>query len=127
VWESEHGLSDYFGQWHECVPTELLHKSYLRFCRDHRLPDPLSREQLGASLREMGVKQWRAAQRSDHRHHAIGEEITDEPTGPDGKHTTRKARLIEKDRPPGYRFGTLNKARAVFAKATKLSFEWEKP
>jgi hypothetical protein len=126
VWESQLGLSDYFGHWHECVPTELLHRSYLRFCRERRLADPLSREWLGRSFREMKVKRWRVAQRAAQRCYVTGEEIADVPTGAGSDHTTRKARLIEKDRPPGYRLGSLNNARSVFEKATKLPFDWEK-
>ena len=51
VFTSEIGLEDAFHEWLDPISTELLFKSYEKFCRAHNERHPLSRELLGRWLR----------------------------------------------------------------------------
>ena len=51
VFTSEIGLEDDFHEWLDPISTELLFKSYEKFCRAHNERHPLSRELLGRWLR----------------------------------------------------------------------------
>jgi hypothetical protein len=55
VWRSRYGAVA-FDEWNRSVTTELLHESYLQWCRDNRVNYPMSREQLGKRMATM--YQW---------------------------------------------------------------------
>ncbi len=116
VYNSTLGLSDLFGKWTCEVPTALLYDSYLAFAKG-RDRYPLSRETLGRFIMKVAIKHGRCAGEVE-----VGEEMRD--VLDDSGYTRRQAMPIIRERPWGYRLGTLGEARIKFAGVTGLTFEW---
>jgi Family of unknown function (DUF5906)/Primase C terminal 2 (PriCT-2) len=117
VFQSQLGLEELFGKWHEVVSTELLFTSYTKYARAHGERRLMSREALGKFMRRM---MGRARRPSDAY---VGEHLVDEFNGVGG--TQRKAKPITKARPPAFALGTIEGARDAFSKVTGLAIEWE--
>jgi hypothetical protein len=116
VFQSQVGLEEYFGEWHDVVSTEVVYASYLAFAKG-RERQIMSREDLGSFMREMGCKSTRPQKG------VIGEHIAEVENKFGG--TKRTAELVRKDRPPSYRLGSLEAARTAFEAATRLTIQWE--
>jgi hypothetical protein len=109
AYRSRHG-AEIFSGWHEFLSTELLYQSYLQWCRDTNARHPKTNVQLGKMMKAM-YKGHRP--RGMHPVHEI--EVTDP--------NERKPAAMQ-ERPPGYVVGTLDEARAAFARKTGISFDW---
>jgi hypothetical protein len=110
VWRSRFGASVY-GEWHNFVSTELLNRSYLQWCGDHRVQYPMTRVQLGKRMTEL-YKPFRPAT-GDWR--VIGEvESLAQHADP----------VVKKERPPGYDLLSLDEARARFLDMRKIAKDW---
>jgi hypothetical protein len=108
VWKSKQGLDETFGVWHERETTDLLYDSFRDYAKRER--HPLSREHFGAFMQRMGAKK-----RQFEKGGILGESRGD--TG---------AKVVRTDkRVYGYILGTLDQARAGFAKATGLEPAWD--
>ncbi len=118
VFRSKLGLDAVFRTWHPMISTDLLFASYEEYAKSRGERRPLSREGLGKFLTGLNAIPSRP-QRG-----FVGEHLTDVETGMYGG-TTRKAKPVEKDRPPGYSFGTLAGARGAFVAVTKLAITWD--
>lgn len=116
VFRSRLGLEDFFSRWQPEISTELLYASYSEFAERRHERHTLPRETFGKLMITLGAKSKRLTNA------AIGEHITDIET-PFG--TTRKAQPALHPRPPGYAFGTLDKARAAFIILTGLPIDWQ--
>jgi hypothetical protein len=116
VFRSKLGLEDFFSKWHDEVATELLYASYQEFADKRRERHPLSREDFGRLMVSLGHTPTRP------RNLTTGEHITDVPNAYGA--TTRTATRIVHPRPPAYRLGTLDQARAAFTTLTRLPIEW---
>jgi hypothetical protein len=110
VWRSRHGI-EYFTQWQTFVPTELLHQSYLQWAGENKNPKPMSRERLGAMMKEMEYD----------RHRPAGSCVVSEVehVDPDSGES-----MMKQDRPQGYWVGTLAEARQKFCTHTTLELKW---
>jgi hypothetical protein len=115
VYRSKHGLEDYFGHWQEWMATDVLFDAYMDFARSRSDRYPMTRVSFGRFMTGMGCRPSRPR-----------------GVGVTGEHLVRKdydpalrAEVVQKDRPPGYRLGTLEEARAALEAHTNLSFTWE--
>jgi hypothetical protein len=115
VYRSKYGLEDYFGQWHDFMSTDVLYDSYKDHARSRNDRYPMAPVSFGKFMTSLGCKSVRLG----------GADVT-------GEHQVRsdydgilRAALIKKDRPRGYRIGTLEQARTEFENYTGLSFTWE--
>jgi hypothetical protein len=106
VFASKHGHGNYFGVWHEEVATAVLFDSYQEFSGQRRDRDPLSREKFGGFLTRMGGI-WKRLPANT----VVGE--------------SRLGLERHQRRPPGYRLGTLDQARAAFTGKTGLTIDWD--
>jgi hypothetical protein len=116
VFQSRYGLEDHFEAWHDWLATSILFASYTAFADKFRERRPLSREALGTWMGKAGAKPVRPR-----GVHVTGEHMVD---GIVEGRRVRTARLIEKDRPPGYSLGTLDAAREDFRTFTGLTIDW---
>lgn len=115
MFRSRLGLEDYFGEWRDVVSTELLFASYMEFANSRSERHPMSREDMGRFLRQLGYKPRRP------KRGVVGEHREDVPT-PFGSHLVAKP--LEKPQPPSYALSDLEQARALFTGATKLAIDW---
>src|SRR3954468_13556456 len=109
VYRSRHG-APMFTCWDAFVATELLYRSYLQWCLETRESQPMGREQLGVMMNGL-YKSCRP--RGSHPVYEI------EIIGP-----IKKEPAVLQERPHGYIVGTLDQARAVFIKETKIPVDW---
>jgi len=109
VYRSRHG-APMFTCWDAFVATELLYRSYLQWCLETRESQPMGREQLGVMMNGL-YKSCRP--RGSHPVYEI------EIIGP-----IKKEPAVLQERPHGYSVGSLNHARAVFSKKTKIPVDW---
>ena len=116
VFRSRIGLEDVFGKWIEEASTDLLLASYLEFADNRRERHPMSRETLGTFMTRMGAKRKRL------KGAFIGEHIATEAIQYNG--TSKVAKPIKGERPPGFSLGKLESSRVGFAKATGLVVQW---
>jgi hypothetical protein len=112
VHESEHGLEDEFGCWHEWMATDLLFKSYNRFAKARGERHPKNSVHFGRFMNDMGGQPYRP------RTGVVGERLQPE--------IGRVPETIERDRPQGYRLGTLEYAREVFETKTGIKTDYGK-
>jgi hypothetical protein len=110
VWRSRHG-SSVFTEWSEFVATELLYRSYLQWCAETREKWPMSREQLGAFMKEIY---------KPHRPSGCQPVYEIDVIDPG----ERKAAHFQ-ERPYGYQIGPLGQAQKEFADKTGITFDWE--
>ena len=120
-------MEDHFEQWHPKIATKLLFDSYTAFCQTHRERHPKSQEDLGKWLRAMGYKSFRPSGMVVTGEHMVDAATTTTATsGQQFTHYGRIPELIKHERAHSYDLGTLDEARDVFTKATKLSIDWGK-
>jgi hypothetical protein len=120
VWKSKHGLEDYFREWHEVEPTEILFASYTEYAKARNERHPMARETFGAFLIKIGAKAVRLSNA------VVGEWVADVTVNNYGD-TRRKAELTKHPRPPGYSLGNLSVARSAFTQKTNLVIDWQDP
>ena len=117
VWKSKLGLEEYFGEWQsDFIATDLLYDAYTEFAKAKHERHAMARGAFGAFITGMGGMAARPSKG------IVGEHLTD-VTNKFGE-TRRQAAKVEKDRPTGYRFGSLQDARMAFIKKTNLSVGW---
>lgn len=103
VWDSPRA-SNLFGTWQNTVATDLLTRSYLQYCNQHKVARPKARVALGRWLGPMAIRHVR----------------TRLPVGED-----RDGMVVEKIGATGYEFGPLAQARARFVQVMGLtSVDW---
>jgi hypothetical protein len=113
----------YFAQWLDPISTELLYDSYTEFCAARRERHPLSREQLGAWMRDTaGGKPERPRGLVVVGEKYVGTDTTWTSTGSVSRKVTE---LVKRDRARSYKTGTLTEARRAFTLITKLTVKWE--
>jgi hypothetical protein len=118
IWRSKHGLAE-FGRWHEFASTELLSRSYLQWCAENRISRPMTRVQLGQRMTEIYQRERpRGLQ-------IVGEVEAATRTNPGSLGLVEEDLIERNERPPGYRVGTLEEARACFADQRGVTGEWE--
>jgi hypothetical protein len=114
VYESKYGFSQYFGEWHSWVATAVLHKSYTEYAKSHNERHPKGEAQFGKFMRD-GLGAIPSRPRTEQ---VIGEQVVSTNNGD-------RYELIYAGHKPGYKFGTLDDARAEFETRTKLTSEWD--
>jgi hypothetical protein len=123
LWKSRHGAS-VFQQWAEFYTTELLSRSYLQWCEETRSRDWKSREQLGRMMTEIYVPH--RFKESDPQPVYELDSIDVDPTEKKVGDWLNKHSVIRKDRPPGYKVGSLEEARVRFTQICEIVGEWGK-
>jgi hypothetical protein len=108
------GLDDIFMKWYDTVSTEILFASYAEYAKKVNERRPLSREDFGKWMTQLGCKPCRPYNLP------IGEGIIEASDG-DGR---RRATPIFSARPWAYRLGDLDAARTMFCTAKNLSVDW---
>jgi hypothetical protein len=112
IWRSRFGL-DEFSKWRTFCTTDLLERSYLQWCADHRLNRSEGRVALGARMSEMYAPT-----------RPRGEEIIGElDTWPPGL-VKDKLVVTSRDRPRGYTLNSLDEARARFVDIRGAAGNW---
>jgi hypothetical protein len=89
-------------EWGEVISTDLLHKCYVAFCNQNRLPYPQSIDGLGSHLRKYFIMVKREVRKGEHE----------------------RLKLPENWRGRVYALPTLKEARASFEKAMKQPVTW---
>jgi hypothetical protein len=111
VWESRHGVSE-FGRWDESCSTELLSRSYLRWCQKTQEKRPKSRVELGRRMKEMyELTRPRGSQ-------VIGEIEVRPPL------SDATSLVVRADHVPGYVVRTIDEARAKFSEIRGVTGSW---
>jgi hypothetical protein len=115
VYRSKYGLENHFGQWHDFMSTDVLYDAYMDHAKSRNDRYRMAPVSFGKFMNGLGCKPVRSG----------GADVI-------GEHQVRsdydgilRAELIKKDRPRGYRIGTLEQARTEFENYTGLSFTWE--
>lgn len=99
VYRSEYGIAE-FKEWTDIVSTELLVRSYAQYCREHNVRYREGSAELGKAMHKLGYKWTRP------RGAALVGEVA---------RIDRELPSIEtRDRPPGYKVGSIDEARVVF-------------
>jgi Family of unknown function (DUF5906)/Toprim domain len=113
VWRSRHGLTA-FAEWNAdgFYSTELLHRSYLQWCGDNRVPRPMTRVELGTRMTSMYRRK-----RPD------GDGIIGEVENATPGWLERNL-VVKKSRPSGYQVDTLDEARAQFWNIRGVPGDW---
>ena len=110
IWRSRFGVT-VFNDWADEVSTELLNRSYQQWCADHRVGYPMSRVQLGKRM----TKLYQPFRPNDGDWRIIGDvEVLARYADP----------IIKQNRPPGYKLGSLDEARARFLEMYKIAKNW---
>jgi hypothetical protein len=115
VYESKHGFSQYFGEWHPWVATAVLHKSYTEYAKSHNERHSKGEAQFGKFMRD-GLGAIPSRPRGDQ---VVGEQVVSTNNGD-------RYELIYAGHKPGYQLGTLQEAREKFEAKTGLTSTWDK-
>ena len=103
-------------QWYNELSTEVLFTSYAEYARKVNERRPLSREDFGKWMTQLGCTSRRLCNL------LVGECFTEVANGFDG--TRRMAVPRHGPRPWAYRLGNLDVARAMFCTAKSLRVDW---
>jgi hypothetical protein len=131
LWKSRHG-APWFQEWHEFYTTELLNRSYVQWCEEHRPFDRKSREQLGTFFSRL----YRPSRpRQAHPVHEIDSIDRSETT----EIYNNAGNLVRPGRPlddvaivslpnqTGYRLDELDMARSRFSELCDVVTPWSEP